>query len=76
MKFGKTVLMSLLAVSLTSSPVLAQAAQSTSDRTGAQVEGPSAFAGDSMLIAVAVIAGLLFGLLIIGTDSDDAPVSP
>ncbi|MBT2133934.1 hypothetical protein KK137_06265 [Croceibacterium sp. LX-88] len=62
---------------MTSTPVLAQAktAPTAMARTGSEVADSHAFAGSTMLVAVVVIAGLLFGLLLIDSGSD-TPTSP
>jgi hypothetical protein len=76
-KLGRIILTSLMAVSMTSTPVLAQAktAPTAMARTGSGVADSDAFAGSTMLVAVAVIAGLLIGLLLIDSGSD-TPTSP
>ncbi|MBO9517295.1 MAG: hypothetical protein J7493_04450 [Porphyrobacter sp.] len=77
MKLGRTILASFLAASVVGMPVMAQAADGSSEaiaRTGTEVADSDAFAGSTMLVAVVVIVGLLAGLLLI--DSNDSPASP
>ena len=74
MKFSRFA-MTLAALSLTASPVLAQSAVADLGRSLAPVSGESALAGDStLLIILGVVAlGVAIALL---ADGDNKPDSP
>lgn len=84
MRLGRYVLVSLVAVSMTSSPVLAQAATGSSSvaaRSGAGMESAERLGGRGLLseggfiIPLIVVLAVALGFLVSGSE-DTAPVSP
>ena len=81
MSFKKASLVAMLAVSMASTPVLAQAATSASSlsatqaRSGAELSGESEVRGGFLIPAIAIIAVILGILAAVGGDND-RPTSP
>ncbi|MBT2134904.1 hypothetical protein KK137_11220 [Croceibacterium sp. LX-88] len=75
MSFGKSALLALSAISLISSPVMAQAANGPAPRTAATLEDSDAVAGVGILIPlIALVAIVLIAVAV--NDSGDDAVSP
>ena len=81
MSFKKASLVAMLAVSMASTPVLAQTATSASSlsatqaRSGAELSGESEVRGGFLIPAIAIIAIILGILAAVGGDND-RPTSP
>ena len=82
MSFKKATMAAVLAVSMTSTPVLAQTASSASSpattqsaRSGAEMESANSLRGGWFIPLLALIAVILGILAAVGGD-DDPPVSP
>lgn len=77
MSFKKATVAAILAVSMASTPVLAQSAASLSvaSRSGATTEEASELRGGFIIPAVAVIA-IILGILALTGSGDDGPSSP
>jgi hypothetical protein len=81
MSFKKATLTAMLAVSMTSAPVLAQTAPSAASlsvaaRSGAEMDDANAVRGGFLIPAIALIAVLLGIWAAIGSGDDDPPTSP
>ncbi len=81
MSFKKATLTAMLAVSMTSAPVLAQTASSAASlsvaaRSGAEMDDANAVRGGFLIPAIALIAVLLGIWAAIGSGDDDPPTSP
>ncbi len=81
MSFKKATLAAMLAVSMTSAPVLAQTAPSAASlsvaaRSGAEMDDANAVRGGFLIPAIALIAVLLGIWAAIGSGDDDPPTSP
>lgn len=78
MSLGRSVLLAFSAIALTSSPVLAQAANGSANlasRTGATVEESESIVGSILIPMLAVVAIVILAVVV--TDNgDDAPTSP
>jgi hypothetical protein len=77
MSFKKATVAAILAVSMASTPVLAQSAASLSvaSRSGAATEDASELRGGFIIPAVAIIA-IILGILALTGGGDDGPSSP
>ena len=83
MSFMKASMVAMLAVSMASTPVLAQTATSASSspavtasaRSGAAMDDASAVRGGFIIPLLAILA-VIAGLLAAFNDGDDRPVSP
>ena len=81
MSFKKASLVAMLAVSMASTPVLAQTATSASSlsvvqaRSGAELSGESELRGGFLVPAIAIIAVIL-GILAATSGGGDRPSSP
>lgn len=81
MRFKKASMVAMLAVSMASTPVLAQSASSLSvtaaqpDRAGADVTDANAVNGGWFIPLLAILA-VVGGILAITSGGDDAPTSP
>ena len=77
MSFKKATVAAILAVSMASTPVMAQsaAALSVAARSGATTEDESELRGGFIIPAVAVIA-IILGILALTSGGDDGPSSP
>lgn len=75
MSLGRSVLLAFSAIALTSSPVLAQAANGSASRAGATVEESESIVGSILIPMLAVVAIVILAVIV--TDNgDDAPTSP
>lgn len=74
MSFGRSALLGLSAISLVSSPVVAQAATSPALRVGSDVEDSESVAGMGILIPI--IAVLAIVLIAVAVNDSDSPTSP
>lgn len=79
MSFTKASLAAMLAVSMVSTPVLAQTAsslpQTESARSGAEMEDANAVRGGFLIPLLAIIA-IILGILAAISDGGEDPVSP
>jgi len=75
MRLFKGSLAAIAAVSMATSPVLAQSASALSVRSSAQVEDANELQGGFIIPLVAVVAVIL-GILVIVDDGDGPPRSP
>lgn len=75
MKFGR-VLAALVATSLLSAPVAAQAAAAERVRMGSAVEGEE-LAGGNFIVPLLALVAVVLGVVALASDGDDdVPVSP
>lgn len=76
MSFTKASMAAMLAVSMASTPVLAQTASAAPvERSGATLEDASQVRGGFIIPLIAIIAVIL-GILAAVNDGDDTPTSP
>ena len=64
------------ALTLTASPVIAQAAETELSRTAAPVAGESQFGGDSTLLLILAVLLIGGGIALLAGNKSDKPASP
>lgn len=77
MSFRKASVAAMVALSMTSAPVLAQAANPTSEvaRAGTSLEDESQLGG-GFIIPLLALAAIVAGILVVIDGDDEEPVSP